>query len=66
MFTVVYGLCASPCPPLGLPGLDYQVPLDKDSGDLQDGGDTAAATIPLGPEFTFLEGTFNSNIIEVM
>ena len=40
-----------------------QVPLEKNSGKLEDGEDTVAVTIPLGSEFTMVEGT-NANGIE--
>lgn len=43
----------------------WQIPLLKYSGKLEDGADTVGATIPLGSEFTMLDGTVNANGIEV-
>ncbi|CAM9898713.1 unnamed protein product [Scytosiphon promiscuus] len=40
----------------------YSVPLEKDSGEL---ASTTGTTIPLSPEFTFINGTVNSNGIEI-
>eukprot|EP00904_Undaria_pinnatifida_P000569 jgi/Undpi1/10512/HiC_scaffold_29.g12962.m1 len=43
----------------------YSIPLQKYSGKLEDGADTVGATIPLGSEFTMLDGTVNANGIEI-
>ncbi|CAM9436774.1 unnamed protein product [Laminaria digitata] len=43
----------------------YKVPLKRHGGELQNGADTVAVTIPLSPEFTMLEGTINANGIEI-
>ena len=49
-----------------------QVPLDRDTGKLQDGEDTVPVTIPLGSEFTMVSGpnefgieVVNANGVEV-